>query len=270
MGRRLQLMKILTSGTDISAFLERLECSEGRLLMLDYDGTLSPYHIERHEAVPYPGVRELLVEAIASADCRTVIVSGRSISDLLPLLGLEKGIEIWGCHGWERLGADGTYTGPELAAGIRSILEEAARRAVAEGLEDRLEIKAACVALHWRGLDDEAATMLDNTVGNMWREMIAGREMELHSFNGGIELRPAGMNKGMVVEKLLAGSGTAAAYLGDDMTDEDAFRAISGRGLGILVSPSLRETAADVWLTPPGELVWFLERWIESCGNRDE
>jgi len=73
----------------------------------------------------------------------------------------------------------------------------------------------------------------------------------------------------MVVEKLLSESGGAAAYLGDDMTDEDAFRAISGRGLGVLVSPDLRETAADVWLIPPGELTWFLERWIESCGNRD-
>ena len=133
MGRRLQLMKILTSGTDITAFLERLGCSEGRLLMLDYDGTLSPYHIERQEAVPYPGVRELLVEAIASADCRTVIVSGRSISDLLPLLGLEKGIEIWGCHGWERLGADGTYTGPDLEADVRAVLDKAAQWATSSG-----------------------------------------------------------------------------------------------------------------------------------------
>lgn len=270
MGRRLQLMKILTSGTDITAFLERLGCSEGRLLMLDYDGTLSPYHIERQEAVPYPGVRELLVEAIASADCRTVIVSGRSISDLLPLLGLEKGIEIWGCHGWERLGADGTYTGPDLEADVRAVLDKAAQWATSEGYEGRLEVKAACVALHWRGLDDKTAAALEKTVGDMWREMIDGIDMELHFFNGGIELRPAGMDKGIVVERLLAGNVTSAAYLGDDMTDEDAFRAISGRGLGILVGPSLRETAADVWLTPPGELVWFLERWIESCGNRDE
>lgn len=263
-------MKILTSGTDLTAFLERLECSEGKLLMLDYDGTLSPYHIERDEAVPYPGIRELLLEALSSSDCRTVIVSGRSISDLLPLLGLEKGIEIWGCHGWERLGADGTYTGPDLDPGIRSILDEAARWAAAEGYKERLELKAACVALHWRGLDDAAATELEKTVGEMWSKMIDGKAMELHFFNGGIELRPAGMDKGMVVERLLTGSSASAAYLGDDLTDEDAFRAISGRGLGILVNPTLRETAADVWLTPPGELVWFLEKWIESCGDRDE
>ncbi len=260
-------MKILTSGTDITAFLEQPGCPEGRLLMLDYDGTLSPYNIERREAVPYPGIRELLMEAIASTDCRTVIVSGRSISDLLPLLGLEKGIEVWGCHGWERLGADGSYSGPELDDDITSVLEKAAGWAAAAGFEDRLEIKTACVALHWRGLDERSAAGLEKTVGAKWRGISAGKEMELHTFNGGIELRPAGMNKGVVVETLLSESAGTAAYLGDDMTDEDAFRAISGRGMGILVSPALRETAADVWLTPPEELIWFLERWIESCGK---
>lgn len=263
-------MKILTPGIDLTAFLERLECSVSRLLMLDYDGTLSPYHIDRDAAVPYPGVSELLSKALASADCRTVIVSGRSISDLVPLLGIEKGIEIWGCHGWERLDADGSYTGPDLNEQVSVVLEEAAKWAEAEGLAKRLEIKAACVALHWRGLDTDDADHLEKTVGDRWRKIAGGADIELHPFNGGIELRPAGMDKGIVVEKLIAGSAESSAYLGDDMTDEDAFRAISGRGLGILVSPAPRDTAADVWLTPPEELLWFLERWIESCGKKDE
>ena len=238
--------------------------------MLDYDGTLSPYHIERHKAVPYPGIREILAETLAAVDCRTVIVSGRSISDLLPLLEIEKGIEIWGCHGWERLGPDGAYTAPDLDTDVLAGLEEASGWALAEGLEEGLEIKTACVAIHWRGLGESEAAGLERDVGERWRSIADGRELGLHRFNGGIELRPTGMNKGMVVEKLLSGSVGAAAYLGDDMTDEDAFLAISGRGLGVLVSPVLRETAADVWLTPPEELIWFLERWIESCGNTDE
>lgn len=263
-------MKILTSGTDLEAFLENLGCSEGRLLMVDYDGTLSPYHVERHKAVPYTGIREILSEALASADCRTVIVSGRSISDLLPLLGIEKGIEIWGCHGWERLGPDGTYTGPDLDADTSTGLGEAAEWAEAEGFEERLEIKAACVAVHWRGLGDKEAAGIERDVSENWRGIADGRKLELHRFNGGIELRPTGMDKGVVVENLLSESGGGAAYLGDDTTDEDAFRAISGRGLGILVSPELRETAADLWLRPPEELIWFLERWIEICGKKYE
>jgi trehalose-6-phosphatase len=54
---------------------------------------------------------------------------------------------------------------------------------------------------------------------------------------------------------------TAIAYLGDDITDEDAFRAVKVRGLGILVRTEFRETAADVWLRPPEELASFLQLW---------
>jgi trehalose-phosphatase len=261
-------MKILTDGTDLDAFLDRLACSAGRLLMLDYDGTLSPYHVERHMAVPYPGVREILTGALTAADCRTVIVSGRTISDLLPLLGIEKGIEIWGCHGWERLGSDGAYTAPDLGDDLRGALDEAASWAEAEGFGEKLEIKAASVAVHWRGLGDVERSSIERAVRGKWAGMPGG--LELHSFNGGLELRPPGMDKGEVVERLIAETDGPAAYLGDDRTDEDAFKAISGRGIGILVSPELRETAADVWLTPPEEMMRFLERWIESCGRAHE
>lgn len=262
-------MKILTEGTDLDAFFEGLGCSPGRLLMLDYDGTLSPYKVERQKAVPYPGVRKILKDALSAADCRTVIVSGRTISDLLPLLGIEKGIEIWGCHGWERLGSDGTYAAPDLGDDVRAALDEAASWAKDEGLgEEKLEIKAASVAVHWRGLGDGETASLERAVRERWSGMPGG--LELHSFNGGLELRPAGMDKGEVVERLLAETDGPAAYLGDDMTDEDAFRAISGRGIGILVSPELKETAADIWITPPDEMMRFLERWIESCGRTHE
>ena len=259
-------MKTLTPGTDITAFLESLECSGERLLMLDYDGTLSPYHVERDAAVPYPGVREMLGEALASADCRTVIVSGRSISDLLPLLGIERGIEIWGCHGWERLGPEGDYTGPAIGPGTSGLLDSAAAFAEDEGHGERLEIKAACVAIHWRGLDDTEVSAIESNIGGKWREIASGSGLDLHPFNGGLELRPDGVDKGTVVERLLSETKGPAAYLGDDRTDEDAFRSISGRGLAVLVSPELRETVADLWLRPPEELIWFLDRWIESCG----
>jgi trehalose-phosphatase len=54
---------------------------------------------------------------------------------------------------------------------------------------------------------------------------------------------------------------SVAAYLGDDVTDEDAFRAIKGRGLSVLVRPEHRETEADVWIRPPDELLEFIGRW---------
>jgi trehalose-phosphatase len=55
-------------------------------------------------------------------------------------------------------------------------------------------------------------------------------------------------------------------YLGDDLTDEDAFNALHGRGLSVLVRGSQRKTAADLWIKPPQELLQFLEKWIK-CGG---
>ncbi|HDZ13016.1 MAG TPA: hypothetical protein ENH53_12490 [Bacteroidetes bacterium] len=59
------------------------------LLMLDYDGTLAPFRIEREQAVPYSGVREILNRLILSKQTQVVIISGRAIADLIPLLGLK-------------------------------------------------------------------------------------------------------------------------------------------------------------------------------------
>jgi trehalose-6-phosphatase len=58
------------------------------------------------------------------------------------------------------------------------------------------------------------------------------------------------------------------AYLGDDRTDEDAFKALAGRGLAVLVREELRPTAAAVWLRPPVELLDFLQRWMTACPPR--
>jgi trehalose-6-phosphatase len=58
-----------------------------------------------------------------------------------------------------------------------------------------------------------------------------------------------------------AGPGSAIAYLGDDMTDEDAFAVMKPRGIGVLVRPEFRETAADIWIRPPRELLAFLGHW---------
>jgi len=55
---------------------------------------------------------------------------------------------------------------------------------------------------------------------------------------------------------------TVAAYLGDDFTDEDAFTAIKGHGIGILVRKEFRPTEADIWIKPPDELLSFLSDWI--------
>src|SRR5919205_3819309 len=97
------------SAPDLDPFFAVVRRAEKRALLLDYDGTLAPFRVERDEAVPYPGIREILPSLVDAGDTRVVVISGRRAHDLPPLLKLEWLPEIWGTHGWERLLPDGIY-----------------------------------------------------------------------------------------------------------------------------------------------------------------
>jgi trehalose-phosphatase len=262
-------MKILNADIDFDDFFHRLAGSPSRILMLDYDGTLAPFRVERDEAAPYPGVRTALEAIQESGACRLVIVSGRAIEDLIPLLGLKAVPEIWGCHGWERRLADGSKVEPDIPELALQGLQEAGRWAKDAGLARHLEQKPASMAIHWRGLGEGEAADIRKRATRGWEGMANDFGLSLHDFNGGVEIRVPGRDKGVAVETILAesGSGAVATYLGDDLTDEDAFRALKGRGLGVFVNAEQRETAADLWIRPPEELIEFLSRWTEALGG---
>jgi trehalose-phosphatase len=88
-------------------------------------------------------------------------------------------------------------------------------------------------------------------------------------FDGGVELRLRSANTGTVVKTILSEvkPEVPIAYLGDDTSDEDAFRTLNDRGLTVLVRPKHRFTAAQAWLRPPDEVVVFLRDWIQAAGG---
>jgi trehalose-phosphatase len=218
-------------------------------------------------AFPYRDIPEL-ISKIMAANTRVVLISGRSARELLFLSGIHPQPEIWGSHGAERLFADGRYEVDAPDAQHRLALQAARRAFVGNGLRDRIETKPGSIAVHWRGLApaDQRATEIE--VRHIGEPLVQEHGLELLSFDGGLELRAPGKNKGDAVLTILAEAGrdVAAAYLGDDRTDENAFRAIKGRGLAVLVRPELRPTIADAWLRPPEELLQFLRDWLQACG----
>jgi trehalose-phosphatase len=256
-------MNTFEPGIELTAFFHAVAAAARRALLLDYDGTLAPFRVERDQAVPYPGVRDALGAMIRAGHTRLVVISGRRASDVPALLGLERPPEIWGTHGWERLRADGAYQLDELGVPQARGLAEAAAWAEARLLGGHCERKPASVALHWRGLPPAAAAELRREAMGRWAPLAADAGLALHSFDGGIELRAPGRDKGFAVRTILEeiGEGAALAYLGDDLTDEDAFKALAGCGLGVLVRAEPRPTAATAWLRPPDELLAFLWRW---------
>lgn len=261
-------MHILKPGLEPPQFFAALRAATQRLLMLDYDGTLAPFRLEREQAVPYPGVRERLGRLMAGGT-RVVLVSGRMAQEVARLAAVQPAPEVWGTHGWERLSPDGSYTLAPLPPAAAEGLAQA-RGALAAQWAPRLEPKPASVAFHARGLEGEEREAVLGAVEADWRPIAARQGLELHEFDGGLELRVPGRSKGNAVRALLdeCGPAAVAAYLGDDRTDEDAFQAMTGHGATVLVRTALRETAAAWWIKPPGELLDFLDQWLEACGKR--
>jgi len=105
-----------------------------------------------------------------------------------------------------------------------------------------------------------------------WDKIAVQHSLELFPFNGGIELRPIGRNKGEVVSQLLSERPECypIAYLGDDITDEQAFSSLGEKGLKVLVKRHSNNSLADIRLTPPQELLEFLDLWIEAEGAPNE
>lgn len=238
-----------------------------RALLVDYDGTIAPFVVDRDRAFPYEQVPDLLDEISSSCETRVVIVTGRSADEIPSLLQTKRKLEVWGCHGLERVRPDGTYWRAELDEKTEEALRMAAERLRKRGLAGLVETKPGCIAIHWRGLTPRYSEQVKSAAYNSFASLVGLQGLRIQEFDHGVELRVRESNKGKAVEAVLRelGHDAAVAYLGDDVTDEDAFRALHGRGIAILVRPTYRFTAAQFWLRPPDELVWFLKDWIQAC-----
>jgi trehalose 6-phosphate phosphatase len=255
-------------------FFRRFAGAAASLLLLDYDGTLAPFRVDRFRARPWAGVRELLSQIQNQGKTRIEVVSGRPAAEIAPLLGLQTAPTVWGLHGAERLDPDGRREldalAPEVAARLKALVA-ALRQNAFGGL---FEEKRNAVVLHWRGAAPRQAKEIEKRARALFEPLVRVGGLQMLEFECGLELR-AGRDKGGAVKAILdefnngrAAAGGAqripAAYLGDDLTDEAAFTAIRGRGLGVLVRPEWRKTQADVWIKPPEELRDFLQMWLNA------
>lgn len=253
---------------EVEQFMNAVAQAPFSTLLLDYDGTLSPFCLNPQRAFPYPGVTALLQEIIANGRTRVVIITGRNALEVIPLLAVHPSPEIWGCHGLERLRPDGTYEAPPVKEPALRALADANRWISQQGLHNRVEFKTGAVAIHWRGLDEATVAATRSQILLGWLPIAQSTPMELLDFDGGIEMRMPGRDKGDAVRTILdeIGPQVPVAYLGDDTTDERAFLALGTRGLTVLVRPEWRKTAAAVWSRPPEGLLDFLTRWLQaSC-----
>ena len=219
---------------ELHAALAEVATRRPLLLASDYDGVLSELVDDPSAAVPAPGVAEVLARLAAADGVVVALVSGRGVADLQRTSGLTGPYRWVGSHGAE---FDGPLAG-ELAD-RRDALAAALAPLVAEVAGARLEVKPASVAVHVRSVPDAevGAALLDRV------RTTADPSLTLKPGKNVLELAVTDADKGSALRRLRTELGAAAAiYLGDDVTDEDGFRALQPGDVGIKVGDG--ETAA--------------------------
>jgi trehalose 6-phosphate phosphatase len=245
----------------------------GRLLVaVDFDGTLAPI-VPRPDEAALPSAARVALQRLARRhDTDLAIVSGRALEDLRPRIGIA-GIYYAGNHGLEIEGPGLQEIHQEAALARPRISACAAklRTGLAQEQGVSLEDKGLTLSIHYRLAPDPAAE--DRIRGLVQRCAAALPGLRTTEGKKVIEVRPAvEWDKGRALRFLLdildAGSATAtpALFVGDDRTDEDAFRALRGRGDGIVVAPAPPPgTAATAYLSSPEQVATLLEALAESA-----
>jgi trehalose 6-phosphate phosphatase len=235
----------------------------GDALFLDADGTLLEIAARPDEVAAAPGLVETLGRVHELLAGATAFVSGRRIADLDNIFK-PLALPAAGVHGLERRRADDSCVRYETAAFMNTI-----RRHLEESLADRpgllLEDKGLTVAVHYR-----RAPELEHHVRDLARTLVAGHEREIRLLEGRmvVEFQPLLADKGRAIAEFMGEPpfrGRRPVFLGDDVTDEDAFMAVNRLGgTTVLVGPT-RATAARRRLPD----VASVHRWLRSAVARE-
>jgi trehalose 6-phosphate phosphatase len=255
--------EILTPLADLPSALERLPELARRLagrravVFLDYDGTLTPIVAHPDLAVLAPDAREALRHLARVAT--VAVVSGRALADVRALVALDD-IVYAGNHGFEIQGPGGTALSYEVGgdflddvARVREVLAQRVEPISGAWVED----KARSLSVHYRQTPEERVADVEAAVD---AALADAPRLRKHHGKMVFEIRPRiDWDKGRAVLWLLEALGLEGPevlpfYLGDDVTDEDAFRALAGRGVGVLVAEAPRASAADYRLGDPDEV----------------
>lgn len=250
--------------------IARLVAGRRIAVFCDYDGTLTPI-IDDPDAALIDGETRALLARLGRV-ATTAIVSGRDVADVRAKVAVRE-LTYVGSHGFEITDGDGTLIDDRHGRGYLGALDaaEAQLRSTLAGTGGRLERKRFAVTVHYRGLADARVPAVEAAV-----DAVAGRHADLRKTSGKkvFELRPnVDWDKGKAVLALIERLGlidAAPVYLGDDVTDEDAFTAIADRGLGIVVrgEDDARLTAARFSLPGTAAVGTFLAELADLVARR--
>lgn len=235
-------------------------------VFLDVDGTLLEFVDDPAAVAVSPTLLDLLHRLHARLDGALALVSGRGADDLDTLFS-QPPWALGGLHGLQLRHADGSRNDHPVDPATRAKLQRGARELVERLDGVQLEDKGDAIALHCRRMPQRLDAMRSAA------EALTGQlpGYELQAGNLVMEIKPAGMDKGKAVTELLQRppfAGRKALYLGDDLTDEHGFEAVTAAGgFGIRIG-TRTPTAARFTLPNPTAVQDWLARWLASLSPR--
>ncbi|SDZ41403.1 trehalose 6-phosphatase [Micromonospora pattaloongensis] len=244
---------------ELSAAIGRIARVPLLLVACDYDGTLAPIVEDPTKAVPLPE-SVAAIRALAALPQTTVaVVSGRALRDLAALSRLPSEVHLVGSHGSEFDIGFVERLAPELVA-VRSRLKAELRQITHGHAGVRLEIKPASVAVHTRGADPGVTAEVVEAVRSgpaTWPEVTVTHGKEV------VELSVVPTHKGTAVDQIRTQmSASAVLFIGDDITDENAFAHLHGPDMGIKIGPG--ETRAEYRVGEPIDAARVLGLLLET------
>jgi trehalose 6-phosphate phosphatase len=245
---------------------KRILNSDYIFLFLDYDGTLVPFKDNPTEVVTPEKIKKIIGQLIKNPKILVIIVTGRSLCNIQKLLNL-RGLSFIALHGLHIKRLNGSQFNWNPADQTRLLIKE-----IKEDMEKELhgkegaflEDKELTLVLHYRLLPSNRIQIIREKFKKIVSAHDKNRVLEIINGAKIIEVRPKGWNKGTAIEmfltKYMNKKNILSIYIGDDVTDEDAFQFIGKKGISIYVTnQSKRKTAAQYYVKNPDEVFLFLQ-----------
>jgi len=241
------------------------------LLLADYDGTLTPIVAKPAEATLSESVREKLKELAQKPGISLGVISGRLLAELKSLITID-GIYYVGNHGLEMEGPGLDYTGPAKSIFISVAMAEMAEK-IGAALADIegviIQDKGLSLSVHYRLAAKDKEERIAGVVQEATAAWVNAGKIQVYGMKKLWEIRPLlNWDKGKAVQaigeevkKKLKTESLLTVFLGDDTTDEDAFRVVRRpAGWSIYIGEENMLSAAEYCLNSPKEVEEFLTR----------
>ena len=230
------------------------------ILLLDYDGTLTPIVSRPELAVLSDDMRDVLKKIAKRYPL--AIISGRSLEDVKKLVDVEN-IYYAGNHGFE-ITNDVKLVNPD-AEKIKPVINEICRKMQKRLIHIKgsiVENKGLTASVHYRMVSNDDFIELEKIFDEVAASYVKDGKIRITKGKKVFEIRPnIEWDKGKAVEFVIDAIGKKGTpvYIGDDRTDEDAFTILKDKGITVLVSEKIKETNAEYYLRNVDEVKIFLE-----------